>query len=154
MYKGESLNRIARRVAPSKVHGFDTFTGLPQAWRSGYPQGAFDVSRLNLQFEPNCVLHKGLFSNTLPTFLRDFDGQAKLIHVDCDLYKSTHQALTLLRPRIKEGTVIVFDEYFNYPEWENHEYKAFSEFMTDTGLGCRYLAYNARAQQVAIVISR
>jgi hypothetical protein len=25
----------------------------------------------------------------------------------------------------------VFDEFFNYPEWEKHEYKAFKEFVSD-----------------------
>jgi hypothetical protein len=48
------------------------------------------------------------------------------------------------------GTIIVFDEYFNYPNWEEHEYKAFQEFIGESGLGYRYLGF-AR-QQVAVRI--
>jgi hypothetical protein len=48
------------------------------------------------------------------------------------------------------GTIILFDEYFNYPNWEVHEYKAFQEFVTKYGVKYRYLAF-AR-QQVAVRI--
>ena len=44
VYRGQSLNEIARHYAPEKVHGFDTFTGLPEFWRDGFPEGSFDVS--------------------------------------------------------------------------------------------------------------
>ena len=29
--------------------------------------------------------------------------------------------------------MIVFDEYFNYPGWRGHEFKAFQEFVAETG---------------------
>jgi hypothetical protein len=48
------------------------------------------------------------------------------------------------------GTIILFDEYFNYPNWEQHEYKALQEFVKARGIAYRYLAF-AR-QQVAIRI--
>jgi len=46
--------------------------------------------------------------------------------------------------------VIVFDEYFNYPNWERHEFKAWQEFVTRHALTYQYLAF-AR-QQVAVRI--
>ncbi len=153
VYKGDSLNKLAKRAFPHKVYGFDTFTGLPEFWRSGFPQGAFDVSGEKLRFATNCVLYKGLFDQTLSNFLKDVPDQARLIHVDCDLYSSTSIALRILTPRITPQTVIVFDEYFNYVGWEKHEHKAFLEFLEATGRSCRYLAYNRRGQQVAVIIS-
>ena len=51
-------------------------------------------------------------------------------------------------PRLVPGTVIVFDEYFNYPNWEQHEFKAFQEFVSDHAVKYSYLAF-AR-QQVAV----
>lgn len=153
VYKGQSLNEIARHFSPVTVYGFDTFTGLPEFWREGFSKGAFDVSGEHLRFEDNCVLYKGLFDETLPTFLHDVKEPARLIHVDCDLYSSTQSALRVLAPRIKSGTVLVFDEYFNYPGWQAHEHKAFREFLDETGLSCRYLAYNRVSQQVAVVIT-
>ncbi|MDR0529401.1 MAG: class I SAM-dependent methyltransferase [Zoogloeaceae bacterium] len=153
VYRGESLNLLARHFAPGKVYGFDTFTGLPEFWRNDFPEGAFDVSGEKLNFEPNCVLYKGLFDDTLPKFLQDVQGTASLIHVDCDLYSSTVSVFRNLAPRIRAGTVLVFDEYFNYPGWQNHEHKAFREFLDATGFGCRYIAYNKFGEQVAVVIT-
>ncbi|OZB61125.1 MAG: hypothetical protein B7X39_02165 [Lysobacterales bacterium 14-68-21] len=152
VYRGQSLNEIARHYAPENVHGFDTFTGLPEFWRDGFPEGVFDVSTETLEFEDNCILHKGLFDDTLPKFLTQVEGYARFIHIDCDLYSSSISALRILAPRIKNGTIIVFDEYFNYPGWQEHEHKAFREFLALSGLDCKYIAYNKVGQQVAIVI--
>ena len=58
------------------------------------------------------------------------------MHIDCDLYSSTRTVLSLLEPRIVPGTIIVFDEYLNYPGWQAHEKRAFAEFVGRTG--CRY----------------
>jgi hypothetical protein len=58
-----------------------------------------------------------------------------------------------LRPRIGPGTVIVFDEYFNYPGWRQHEYKAFQEFIAESGLTYRYLGFAAEKGHVAVIIT-
>jgi len=43
------------------------------------------------------------------------------IHIDCDLYSST--IFDLWGNKIVEGTILVFDEYFNYPGWLHGEIK-------------------------------
>jgi len=48
--------------------------------------------------------------------------------------------------------VIVFNEYFNYPGWQEGEYKAFQEFISDTGLSYEYIGYNHLHEQVAVKI--
>jgi hypothetical protein len=58
--------------------------------------------------------------------------------------------MELLAPRLANGTVILFDEYFNYPNWEQHEFKAFQEFVSARHVKYTYLAF-AR-QQVAVRI--
>jgi hypothetical protein len=50
--------------------------------------------------------------------------------MDADLYSSTSCVLRHLRPYIRPGTFIYFDE-MNHPE---HEPKAFAEFMKETSL--------------------
>src|SRR5690606_4935022 len=92
VYRGASLNMVAKHYAPDPVHGFDTFSGLPEFWRDGFPEGVFNVDMTQLKFESNCVLYKGSFSDTLPKFLEKVKGPARLIHVDCDLYSSTIDA--------------------------------------------------------------
>jgi hypothetical protein len=51
------------------------------------------------------------------------------------------------------GSVIVFDEYFDYPGWEQHEFRAFAEFVARARLTYEYLAYNRLHEQVAVRIT-
>jgi hypothetical protein len=46
--------------------------------------------------------------------------------------------------------VLLFDEYFNFPGGEQHEHKAFTEFIERTGHGFEYLAYNSLHEQVLV----
>jgi len=58
--------------------------------------------------------------------------------------------LDQLAPRLGPGAVIVFDEYFNYPNWERHEFKAFQEFIRDSGFSYRYLGFAQKNGHVAV----
>ena len=64
------------------------------------------------------------------------------MHVDCDLYSSTKTVLDALAGRIRAGTVIVFDEYHNFPGWREHEHKAFMEFCEAFHVDFEYISYN------------
>lgn len=153
VFRGETLRRIATALPRLTVHGFDTFTGLPEDWRPGYEEGTFALDPATLQLPLNCKLHKGLFADTLPAFLATHEGEASLIHIDCDLYSSTACVFDLMSSRIGDGTVIVFDEFFNYPGWQDHEFRAFSEFLSRTSLEPEFVAYNRVGQQVAVRMS-
>jgi hypothetical protein len=63
-----------------------------------------------------------------------------LIHIDCDIYSSTKDVLNALDICIGNDTIIMFDEYFNYQFYKNHEYKAFMEYIEKTGKGFEYIA--------------
>ena len=147
VYQGSTINLIASST-DSKVHGFDSFEGLPENWREDFPKGAFKVAALPA-VRQNVVLHKGWFSDTLPEFLKQHTEVVSFLHVDCDLYSSTQTVFSALEDRLTPGTVIVFDEYFNYVGWQEGEYKAFMEF-TAAGRSFEYLAYNCRSEQVAV----
>ncbi|MDE1896339.1 MAG: class I SAM-dependent methyltransferase, partial [Rhodospirillales bacterium] len=79
-------------------------------------------------------------------------GNAAFIHVDCDIYTSTVIIFSALRDRIHPGTVVLFDEYFNYPGWRAHEYKAFQEFIRQVGLTYEYIGFSAEKGHVAVRI--
>ena len=148
---GGTVRFIARRIGGRVVHGFDSFEGLPEAW-SGFNlgKGAFDMRGRLPRVPKNVRLHRGWFEDSLPAWLTANPGAVAFVHVDCDLYSAARTVLTLLADRIVPGTVIVFDEYFNFPNWEQHEYKAFQEFAAEHSVKYRYLAF-AR-QQVAVCI--
>lgn len=66
--------------------------------------------------ERNVELVKGLFSDSLPKFLKEQATYAggnqtvSYLHIDCDLYAGSRDAFTILTPFIKPGTIILFDE--------------------------------------------
>jgi len=147
---GRTIRHIAR-LAAREVHGFDSFEGLPETWRTGFGPGKFRQSLPAVP--PNAILRKGWFSETLPPFLAGNAGPVALLHVDCDLYSSTAFVLEALRGRIVKGSVIVFDEYLNYPGWKQHEHRAFQEFVAKTGLKFRFDSFVPSHQQVCVVVT-
>jgi hypothetical protein len=61
----------------------------------------------------------------LQPFLKNFaNDQPKLILLDADLYSSTLFVLTTLAPFLRQGDLLVFDE-FNSPR---HEFRALCDF--------------------------
>jgi hypothetical protein len=60
--------------------------------------------------------------------------------VECDLYSSTRVIFEAWRELIAAGTVIVFDEFYGYDGWQQHEAKAFEEFVIAAGLAVECLA--------------
>ena len=150
VFSGTTINFIASKVETT-VHGFDSFEGLPEQW-GNVPAGKFSREGDLPEVRDNVELHVGWFDQTLPGFVEQNKANAAFIHVDADLYSSTKTILTGLQDRIVPGTVIVFDEFFNYPGWQNHEYKAFVEFIESTGYGFEYLTFANRGFSVGVKI--
>lgn len=148
---GNTLRLIAERRGDKRVHGFDSFAGLPEHWTSAMPAGSF--ARSDLPDVPGAELVVGLFDDTLPGFLAEHDGPVDFLHVDSDLYSSAVTVLGLVGPRLRPGSVIVFDEFFNYPGWKHHEYRAWEEYVARTGLPFEYIAYSFEDCQVAVRVT-
>ncbi len=150
VYRGDSLRQIAR-ATEREVHGFDSFEGLPEDWSWFQKRGRFSLDGRAPAFaEPNVRIHKGWFDAVLPGFLAEHTQPVRLLHIDCDLYRSTQTVLQLLADRIVPGTVIVFDEYLNYPGWEQHEFRAFQEFIAAGSRRYEYVAFASSDCAVAV----
>jgi hypothetical protein len=86
----------------------------------------------------------------VPGFLESHSDTIAFLHVDCDLYSSTVTIFELLGDRLRAGSVILFDEYYNFHRWQQHEFKAFQEFVEKSGLAYEYIAYSVTGQQAAV----
>lgn len=151
VYNGRTLTVIANARKGHQVFGFDSFQGLPEDWRSGLPAGTFATDQ-----PPDVAgaeLIVGLFNDTLADFLAKHSDPVAFLHLDADLYSSTVTVLEHVGPRLRPGSVIVFDEYFNYPGWEQHEHRAWHEFVAKTGIESQYTAYTVNHEQVVVVVS-
>jgi hypothetical protein len=148
---GGTLRKIAELAPAGTVFGFDSFQGLPEDWRSAYVAGTFAVDAP--PEVPGAELVVGWFDETLPGFLAEHPEPVAFLHLDADLYSSTVTVLEALEGRLRPGTVLLFDEYFNFPGWEDHEHRAWVEFVARTGITFDCLGFTADDEQMSLRIT-
>lgn len=148
---GRTLNHFSRWLPHKHIHGFDSFKGLPEDWTSRMRKGFFARNDYP-KVRGNCDLVVGWFNETLPKFKSDKikNQPLALLHVDCDLYSSAVTVLTELTENIVPGTVIIFDEYINYPGWQFDEFRAWQEHVAKNRIKYQYIGRVSRHQKVAV----
>jgi len=151
VYHGMSIRMLAQHFPHQMLHGFDTFSGIPEDWHST-GAGAYSTHGVLPEAPDNVAFHAGLFSDTLPGFLRAHPGPIRFMNIDCDLYSSTRDVFDAAADRIRPGTVIVFDEYVMNPHWRQDEYRAFQEAVVAHGWKYKYLGISLVSQQAAVQI--
>ncbi|MBB5954159.1 putative O-methyltransferase YrrM [Saccharothrix tamanrassetensis] len=150
VFRGTTLKIIAEERAGG-VYGFDSFEGLPEDWRPKRPAGYFRAD--HVPTVPGAEIVPGWFDDTLPDFFAEHPGHVSFLHLDADLYSSTVTALEHAGPRLRPGSVVLFDEYFNYPGWEEHEHLAWTEFAARHRVGFDYLCFTSNNEQLAVRIT-
>jgi predicted O-methyltransferase YrrM len=151
VHTGGTLRQIAEMAPAGSVYGFDSFEGLPEDWRMFFAAGTFGGEEI--PEVPGAELVIGWFDETLPGFLAEHPEPVAFLHLDADLYSSTVTVLEALEDRLRPGTVLLFDEYFNFPGWEEHEHRAWTEFVARTGLTFEYLGFTADDEQMSLRIT-
>lgn len=133
VYTGNSIKYIASHTDKT-VYGFDSFEGLPEKWRDGYPKGVFKT-QAPTDLPSNVKIVEGFFQDTLVSFLASHSGQASFIHMDADLYSSTKYVLDtlILHERISKNCIILFDELINFPGYDGptSELRALKEWVSE-----------------------
>lgn len=131
---GSSANGLTKLLGDDgDLFLFDSWEGIPDDWCLGDTLTEFKGQWSFPRFEQNDqrqTIVDGLYRLTLPF---TFPEQLGLIHIDCDVYSSTRDVLFGCNDYIQEGTVLIFDEYWGYQYYADHEYKATHEWMDKTG---------------------
>ncbi|WP_415286915.1 tetratricopeptide repeat protein [Candidatus Pelagibacter sp. Uisw_104] len=135
-----------------KGYGFDTFTGIPEAWHNE-PKGNYSSFGAIPKIEGGKFI-VGKFEDTLEDFFSEKRPIASLINFDADLYSSTLCALNNSDKVIDEKTILVFDEFISNDKWEEDEYKALNEFCSNFGYSYEVIAVSFFTKQVAVKLKR
>ena len=110
----------------ANLWGFDSFAGLPDTnetkdehpfWKPGTLATSIE------EFHSICMRNgvprnsyqviKGYYEKSLPELTEgNTPKDICLAYIDCDLYSSTKSVFDFLRPRLKHGMIIAFDDYF------------------------------------------
>lgn len=151
VFSGTSIQQI-QSIYNKHVYGFDSWMGLPES--DGYfKKGEFDCKGKQPEINnKNITLIDGWFEDTLPKFAEEHPGPVQFINFDADLYSSTKTIFNNLKDRFVRGTVMYFDEYKLYPDWEDREYRAFLEFIHETGFGYEYICRTENEERCAIIL--
>lgn len=113
---GETTKYIVQNVeAKFEYHGFDTFEGLPKAWRR-LPKGAITnhgkLPEIKSQY---LFFYKGLVQDTIQNV--DFTTtNQKYFIFDFDLYAPTLFAFKHIQQHVKVSDIVYFDEAFDSDE--------------------------------------
>jgi len=134
VFEGASMRYWSGRLKhpAAMLHGFDSFQGLPEDFDVDGPlsKGTFCTEgKIPVIDDPRVKFFKGWFDEVLPTYTVP-EHEVLVINLDADLYSSTIYVLRHLRPWIRAGTFLYFDD-LSRPE---HEPRAFDEFMKESGL--------------------
>ena len=152
VWKGGSINYFAKKCPNARLYGFDSFEGLEEDWHGfRHSKGFFSLNGKLPKVESNVILRKGWFEDTVPKFLEETTGvQIHLLHMDADTYKPTSYVLNSLANHLDSGSIIIFDEYFGYPNYQQHEFKAFKEFVNKFNVNYRYIGYTEMTVAIEI----
>jgi len=139
VFRGESMRVWSRllRNPLSKLHGFDSFEGLPEGWDLSIKKGTFGEVKgaIPVIDDSRVTFFKGWFTETLPQYVLP-SHEKLLVNLDADVYSSTKTVLDFLKPHISGGAYLYFDNFHA----AEHESKAFDEFLSETGLTFRVVA--------------
>ena len=136
----------------SRFTGFDSFEGLPENWISDRGLGAFDVGGVAPMTSDSRVnFVKGWFHESLPGQLDLFTGKnRRVIHMDADLYRSTIYPLCLIGGFIKDGDIMIFDEFAD----SIHEFRAFEDFRQIFGIDAELIVASKGFVQSAFRLTK
>jgi tetratricopeptide (TPR) repeat protein len=152
VFHGKTIRMIAENFPTTQIHGFDTFSGIPENWHNT-KKGSYSTHNVLPVAPGNVQYHVGLFSDTLPSFLDQNKGEPiRFMNIDCDLYSSTKDIFDLISDRVVSGTIIIFDEYVMNPHWMDDEHKAFQEAVERNGWQYEYIGISLLSMQAVVRI--
>jgi hypothetical protein len=148
VYKAKSINYFSQFLGIKIIYGFDSFQGLREDWAGTQAlKGTFDLKGMAPKTKSNVVLIKGWIQDTLPDFLNNIKT-INFIHMDIDTYESTYFVLKNIKPYLNNGSIIIFDELYNYIGWEENEYRALTEVFSEKEF--KYVAFSKDGSEVVI----
>ena len=143
---------VRPRFADRRYHAFDSWRGVPEAMSLRRKKFFFDLNGVVPKLPPDAIIHSGWFHETIPKWREQFDAPIAFAYIDCDLYESVCTVLEGLTDRIRAGTILVFDSWYNFPNWEEHSPKASEEWMQRHGIRMEPIGVTTMDHSVAFRI--
>jgi hypothetical protein len=148
---GASMRQWSRllRNPRSRIHGFDSFLGLPHNWTlEGHERGDFSTSGRAPKIDDRRVrFFVGWFEETLPHY-RWPEHEVLVVLMDADLYGSTATALRHVKDRLRPGSYLCFDQFHHRCD----ELRAFAELLEENDFVFELAAASRDRSRVAFKV--
>tara|TARA_B100000902_G_C27322131_1_gene925431 strand:- start:5664 stop:6392 length:729 start_codon:yes stop_codon:yes gene_type:complete len=129
---GETAKIISECFADKQIYGFDSFNGFKDEPPKNSFWESFQTKFKNRKIPilpKNYNLIEGYLEDTFEKFMSEKDSEKIenfVIHYDMDVYEPAKLILNFLR-KSKKKSIVMFDEFYNYEDFEKHEWRAFYE---------------------------
>ena len=112
-----------------EIYGFDSFDGLGESCGNVDAYREFDLKgQIPKSINKGVHLVVGDIHVTLPNFLEEFKNEISFVHIDTDSYVAARDILFRLKPRLKVGALILFDDFHSLVGlWNYGEKRALEE---------------------------
>jgi hypothetical protein len=134
VFTGAVTRFVRPRFMDRRYHAFDSWRGVPEAMGLSVAKYSFDLNGVIPELPPETTIHAGWFDETIPKWREQFEAPIAFAYIDCDLYESVKTVLEGLTDRIRPGTILAFDDWYNFPNWEAHSLKASREWAQRHGI--------------------
>mgnify|MGYP003686250607 FL=1 len=152
VFDGTSINKFAEILKDKKIYGFDSFLGMREDWSgTDVEQGFFNLNGKLPKTKKNVELVKGWVQDTVHNFLEEHDPHICFAHMDLDTYESTKFVLEEIKPYLKKGSILLFNEFYNFPGWSVGEYKALNETFDEKEY--KIVAFSKHGWEVVVEIN-
>ncbi len=149
VWKGDTLAKayhIANKNNHKKLRffAFDSFEGLPEPkgidkiggefyqgqYKCGKKKFISNLKKWKVNLKRISIV-KGWFDQSLPEHRKNGNlKKVAIAWIDCDIYESTVPVLEYLTEIVQDGTILVFDDWYNYKGDSNlGEQKAVNEWL-------------------------
>ena len=153
----------------TKFYSFDSFEGLPDVEENNeqeiWGKGKFKTSLKNFEKilskngykNENYELIKGFYHDVLTDELKQRllkEGYASIVYIDCDLYYSTVPVLEFIKDFLKDGTLVIFDDWYCFNSRKDKgQQRAFYEFI-EKNSDITFIPYFNNAEIKVFIVNR
>lgn len=134
VFRGAITWFVRPRFPDRAYHAFDSWKGVPESMGLAVNKFGFSLDGKVPDLPPATTIHTGWFEETLPKWRAQFDSSIAFAYVDCDLYESVLTVLEAIADRVRPGSIVMFDDWFNFPNWQAHSFRAAREWTERHGL--------------------
>jgi len=117
VFKGGSLEMLAKMNPDRKIYGIDSFTGLPEPTQyDTHKKGDFALTSVDykniVRYFFDRYINVNILQGYSPNVFRSIMEETfSFVHVDVDMFRSVCDALDFFYPRLIPGGIMLFDDY-------------------------------------------